>query len=133
MKTNEKKSFLATTPSAVLALLTFFGALILLFGIGEGIGGEIGGTLAYILSDLVIAVCCFFIIKQNPRSIWYVPIICNLMGIIAAIVEPNFWISSMWIYVCIGWVLSLFTSIFGAYKGRMTTISDNHYSNNSNL
>lgn len=126
MKTNRKKSFLATVPSAVLAVLTFFGALILLFGIGEGIGGEIGGTLAYILSDLVIAVCCFFIIKQNPGSIWYVPIICNLMGIIAAIIEPNFWISSMWIYVSIGWVLSLFASFFGAYKGRMINISDNH-------
>jgi len=125
MKTNEKKSFLATTPSAVLALLTFFGALILLFGIGEGIGGEIGGALAYILSDLVIAVCCFFIVKQNPGSIWYVPIICNLMGIIAAIVEPNFWISSMWIYVSIGWVLSIVASIIGALKGKKIAISEN--------
>jgi hypothetical protein len=117
MNTNRKKSFLTTMPSAVLALLTFFGALILLFGIGEGIGGEIGGTLAYLLSDLVIAVCCFFIVKQNPGSIWYVPIICNLMGIIAAIVEPNFWISSMWILVSIGWVLSLIASLIGARKG----------------
>jgi hypothetical protein len=113
MKTDGKKSFLATTPSAVLALLTFFGALILLFGIGEGIGGEIGGTLAYILSGLVIAVCCFFIIRQNPGSIWYVPIICNLMGIIAAIIEPNFWITPMWIFVFSGWVLSLIASITG--------------------
>jgi hypothetical protein len=120
MNTNRKKSLLATVPSAVLAVLTFFGALILLFGIGEGIGGEIGGALAYILSDLVIAVCCFFIVKQNPGSIWYVPVICNLMGIIAAIIEPNFWISSMWIYVSTGWVLSLVASVFGAYKGRMT-------------
>jgi hypothetical protein len=125
MKTNGKKSFLTTTPSAVLALLTFFGALILLFGIGEGIGGEIGGALAYILSDLVIAVCCFFIVKQNPGSIWYVPIICNLMGIIAAIVEPNFWISSMWIYVSIGWVLSIVASIIGALKGKKIAISEN--------
>ena len=117
MKTNRKESFLATTPSAVLALLTFFAALILLFGIGEGIGGDIGGILAYILSDLVIAVCCFYIVKQNPGSIWYVPVICNLMGIIAAIVEPNFWISSMWILVSIGWVLSLIASIIGAWKG----------------
>jgi hypothetical protein len=35
MNTNEKKTFLATTPSAVLALLTFVGTFILLFGIGE--------------------------------------------------------------------------------------------------
>lgn len=125
MNTNRKKSFLVTSPSAVLALLTFFGALILLFGIGKGIGGDIGGTLAYILSDLVIVVCCFIIIKQNPNSIWYVPIICNLMGIIAAIVEPNFWISSMWIYVSIGWVLSIVVSIIGAQKGKKVAISYN--------
>jgi hypothetical protein len=125
MNTDGKKSFLATTPSAVLALLTFFGALILLFGVGEGIGGKIGGTLAYVLFDFEIAVCCFFIVKQNSSSIWYVPIICNLMGIIAAIVEPNFWITSMWIYVCIGWMLSLVASFLGARQGRKITNSDN--------
>jgi predicted secreted protein len=125
IKPKEKKTFLSTTPSAVLALLTFFGALFLLLGIGEGVGGEIGDGLAYILSDLVIAVCCFFIIKQNPRSIWYVPIICNLTGIISAIVESNFWVSSMWIYVCIGWVLSIIASIIGAQVGRRRIISEN--------
>jgi hypothetical protein len=122
MNPNVKKSFLATTPSAVLAILTCFGALILLFGIGEGIGSEIGEALAYIISDLVIAVCCFFIIKQNPRSIWYVPVICNLMGIISAIVEPNFWISSMWIYVSTGWVLSIAASITGTVIGRRVSV-----------
>jgi hypothetical protein len=125
IKPKEKKSFLATTPSAVLAIITFFGALFLLPGIGEGIGGEICDTLAYILFDLVIAVCCFFIIKQNPHSIWYVPIICNLTVIISAIVESNFWISSMWIYVCIGWVLSLGASLIGVRKGRKAIIPDN--------
>jgi hypothetical protein len=125
MKTNGKKSILATIPSAVLALLTVIGALFLLFGIGEGVGGEIGGGLAYILSDLLIAVCCFFIVKQNPGSIWYVPIICNLLGIIPAIIEPNFWITSMWIYVCVGWVLSIIASIIGAAKGKKTIMANN--------
>jgi hypothetical protein len=106
-------------------LLTFVGTLILLFVIGEGIGGELGGTLAYVLYDLIIAVCCFFIVRQNPGSIWYVPVICNLLGIISAILEPNFWISSMWIYVCTGWVLSLTASITGARIGRRTSISEN--------
>jgi hypothetical protein len=123
MNTIRKKSFLANTPSAVLALLTFIIALILLFGIGEGVGGKSGEALAYILYDLVITVCCFLIIKQNPGSIWYVPIICNLMGIIPAIVEPNFWISSMWIYVSIGWVLSLIASIAGAWRGKTVSVS----------
>jgi hypothetical protein len=129
MSTNGKKTFLSTTPSAVLALITFVGSLFILFGIGEGIGGEIGGNLAYIIYDLVIAVCCFFIVKQNPRSIWYVPVISNLLGIIAAIVEPNFWISSMWIYNCVGWLLSLIASIIGARIGRRISISGNPKTN----
>jgi hypothetical protein len=126
MKTNGKKSILATIPSAVLALLTLIVAVILLFGIGEGIGGETGNALAYILSDSVIAICCFFIVKQNPGSIWYVPVICNLLGIIPAIIEPNFWITTMWIYVCIGWILSIIASIIGARIGKKTITANNN-------
>ena len=70
-----------------------------MFGIGEGLGpyikikGEIGDAIPYILYGIVVAVCCYFIVKKNPSRIWYVPIICNLIGIIAAIIEPNFWIT----------------------------------------
>jgi hypothetical protein len=124
MKTNGKHSFLVTVPSVVLALLTFVGTFILLFAIAEGVGGKIGEPLAYILYDLVTAGCCFIIIKHNPSSIWYVPLICNLVGIIAAIVEPSFWITSMWIPVCGGWVLSIIASIIGALIGRKKAISD---------
>ena len=126
-----KKSFLARIPSWALALLTLFGATIVLFGIGEGLGqlikikGNIGEAIPYILYGIVVAVCCYFIVKKNPGSIWYVPIICNVIGIIAAIVEPNFWIStSMWIPMCGGLVLSIITSIIGARKGRRNAISD---------
>jgi len=132
IKPKEKKSFLATTPSAVLAILTAFGATIVLFGIGEGLGsfikikGEIGDAIPYILYDIVIIICCYFIVKQNPRSIWYVPIICNVLGIISAIVEPNFWITPMWIPVCSGWVLSIITSIIGIQAGKRTSISAHH-------
>ena len=124
MTTKSGKSFLATTPSALLALITFFVSLFLLFGIGEGIGGEIGENLAYILSDLVIAICCYIIIKHNPRSFWYVPVICNLIGIIAAIGEHNFWITTMWIYNVSGWVISVIASIIGARNGRKVPNSD---------
>ena len=124
MKTNGKKSFLTTTPSAILAILTLFGATIVLFGIGEGLGslikikGNTGEPIPYILYDIVIAFCCYFIVKQNPSSIWYVPIICNVLGILSAIIEPNFWITTIWILICGGWVLSIIVSIIGARKGR---------------
>ena len=132
MKTDGKKSFLVRTPSWALALLTLIGATILMFGIGEGLGtyikikGDIGDAIPYILYGIVVAVCCYFIVKKNPKSIWYVPIICNTIGIIAAIAEPNFWIStSMWIPMCGGLVLSIIASIIGARKGRKSIISDN--------
>jgi len=131
MKPKGINSFLATTPSVVLAIFTLIGANIVLFGIGEGLGsfikikGDIGEAIPYILYDLVIAFCCYFIVKQNPKSIWYVPIICNVLGIISAIVEPTFWITSLWILICGGWVISIIVSIIGARAGKSTAISDN--------
>jgi hypothetical protein len=131
IKPKEKTSFLATTPSAVLAIITVLGATIVLFGIGEGLGsfikikGNIGEAIPYILYDIFIACCCYFIVKQNPGSIWYVPVICNVLGIISAIIEQNFWITPMWIPICGGWGLSIIVSIMAAMKGRKATISDN--------
>ena len=132
MKTNGKKSFLAGIPSWALALLTLIGATILMFVIGEGlvphmkIKGETGDAISYSLYGIIIAVCCYFIVKRNPKSIWYVLLICNAFVILPAIVEPNFWIStSMWIPMCGGLVLSIITSIIGAGMGRRKAISEN--------
>jgi hypothetical protein len=128
MNTNKKRSFLAGIHSWGLAAITFVAAIILLFGLaailGEAfkINENIGDSSAYILYDLFIAACCFFIIRQNPKSIWYVPIICNLAGITSAIVEPNFWITSLWMLICGGWVLSIITSIIGARVGRRAAV-----------
>jgi protein-S-isoprenylcysteine O-methyltransferase Ste14 len=130
IKPKEKKSFFAEIPSAVLAIITVVAAIIVLFGIGEGLGslikfrGGMGEAIPYILYDLVIACCCYFIVKQNPGSIWYVPVICNVLGIISAIVEPNFWITPMWILVCGGWILSIIASIIGVRAGRRMHVSD---------
>jgi hypothetical protein len=115
------KSKIATTPSWGLALLTFFGTLILIFAFPDG--KEI---IAYIIFDLVTATCCFFIVRENPRSIWYVPIICNIGFIIAAIAEPGFWTTtSWWGIICSGWALTLIVSIIGAWMGKRKAISDN--------
>jgi len=132
MKPKGKKSFLAGTPSWALALLTLFGATIVLFGIAEGLGPYIkineatGEAISYSLNGIIIAVCCYFIVKRNPKSIWYILLICNAFVILPAIVEPNFWIStSMWIPMCGGLVLSIITSIIGARKGRKVAVSEN--------
>ena len=136
IKPKGKQPYLVRIPSAVLAILTLFGVTILAYGIGVGLGPEGFGILrdsinevsAFIIYFLVIAPCCFFIVKQNPRSMWYVPIICNLISIIQAIVLPGFWTTTSWwgIIACSGWVLSITASIIGARIGKRNAVSDNH-------
>jgi len=83
------------------------------FGLIIPTGTNISQFIAYVAYDLVIALGCYFLCMKNPNSIWFVPIICNAPGIVSAIVEPNFWISSMWILTLFGWMISLVTSIWG--------------------
>jgi len=61
----------------------------------------------------------------NPKSVWYVPLICNALLIVSSILEPNFWKSIMCIPICGGWVLSVIVSIIGARAGKKITVSDN--------
>jgi hypothetical protein len=129
MNANKKKSFLSGIPSWGLAALAVVASFIVVFGIGEmGEGMKIKNdaveAIPYIIYGLFIAVCCFFIVRQNPKSIWYVPLICNAVGIIAAIIEPTFWVTSLWMLICGGWVLSIIASIIGYYIGRRSATRD---------
>ncbi len=119
METKRKKSFLSEVPSGVLAFLTLIIATIVTF-VSDALMTPHSqtGTISNIINDILIATGCFFIIRQNPKSIWYVPLICNALLIISSIVEPNFWRTLMWIPICSGWVLSLIASFIGARVGR---------------
>jgi hypothetical protein len=120
-KLKELKSKIVTTPSWGLALITFFGTLILILVFPDG-----KENIAYIIFDLITATCCFLIVRENPKSIWYVPIICNIGFIIAAVAEPGFWKTTLWWgMICSGWVLTIVVSIIGARIGKRKAISDN--------
>lgn len=122
MKIAGKKSFLTGISSLALSVITAFLSFFLLFLIAYPFGEVIG----YISYDIMIVIACFLICKMNPSSIWYVPIICNIVGVIAAFGEENFyWISTLWIIICGGWVLSLIVSIIRALAGKRKAISDN--------
>ena len=127
MKTKSNKSFLTNMPSWILSVLWVIVSTLLLFGLGEGVGNifkinkDVAGAIPYIVFDVLIAVGCFYIVKWNPRSIWYVPLICNAIGIIAAFIEPTFWKTELWMLYCGGWALSLVASIMGARIGRRLT------------
>ncbi len=123
MKT-EKQKLISRIPSWGLALLTALLSMVLIIFLASlldlipGIDENLVGGFAYISLGVIIATACYFICRHNPISIWYVPILCNTMGIISAIVEPNFWITSMWILFCAGWILSLAGAISGAIAGK---------------
>jgi O-antigen/teichoic acid export membrane protein len=134
IKPKVKKSFLASFPSGVSAFLSLIMFTIVLFIVGELMQSfDGGGITAYALFGLLSATACFFIIKQNPKSIWYVPLIINAFLIFSAIVEENFWRPPpdnlpgipMWIPICGGWVLTIVVSIIGARMGKQKDISDN--------
>jgi hypothetical protein len=126
-----KKPNLWGIPSWGLALLTMVLAFVVLMVVSDIIAGIFkipegkGDLVFYILYNLIIAVGCFYICRQNPKSILYVPILCNIIGIISAIVEPTFWKGSLWIVICSGWVLSIIASIIGARMGKRKAISNN--------
>jgi hypothetical protein len=129
MKTNKKKSFLSGIPSWGLAGLTLVATIIIfivLSFLGDlmKINENISEPIFYIIFGLFIVVCCFFIVRQNPTSIWYVPIICNVIGIISAIIEPTFWVTPLWMFICGGWVLSIIASIIGYSIGRRSGVGD---------
>jgi len=132
IKPQDKKPNLWGIPSWGLALLTMFLAFVVLMVVGDIIAAifrmpesNADDLVFYILYNLIIAGGCFYICRQNPKSIWYVPVLCNIIGIISAIIERNFWISSLWIVICSGWVLSIIASIIGAQIGRGKAISGN--------
>lgn len=126
MKSTDKKSFLKGVPSWGLALLTMALAFVVLMIVGDIIAAifkisdenTVAELMFYILYNLIIATGCFFICRQDYKSFWYVPVFCNLPGIFSAIVEPNFWISTLWIIVCSGWILSLVAAFAGSYIGK---------------
>ncbi len=127
-----KKPYLWGIPSWGLALLTMFLAFVVLMVLGDILTAifkisesDIGDLVFYILYNLIIAGGCFYICRQNPRSIWYVPVLCNIIGIMSAIIEQNFWISSLWIVICSGWVLSIIASLIGARLGSKKEILSN--------
>jgi hypothetical protein len=119
MKTDGRKSFPGSVPSAALAVFILIGATIVLFG-GSALLQQFDkiGYIAYILNYLVIALGCFFIIRANPKSLWYVPLICNAMSIVAAFAEPNFWRTPLWIPNCAGWALTIVVAIIAWRIGK---------------
>ena len=123
METKQKKTIFTKAPSWLLAVLIFIIAAIVLT-ITDSIWTPRTetGLNSHLINDLIIAFGCFFIVRLNPKSIWYVPIICNAQLLLSSFAEPNFWKSSMVLPICGGWVLSVIVSIIAAQQGKRKQI-----------
>jgi hypothetical protein len=139
MKTNMRKSFLAAIRSMGLALITLVVSTWFIIGgfyemLGEKIKYEHPNIwlsqnwdiIILILYILIIAVACFYLVRKNPMSIWFVPLICNAYGIAIAIVDTTFWKEPFGIILCFGLVLSIIASIKGAQMGKGNAVSESH-------
>ena len=141
MKTKKRKSFLALIRSMGLALIILVVSTWLIIGVCYEMLGEYikfkhpdiwlskyWDIIVLILYILIIAFACFYLVRNNPMGIWFVPLICNaygIVGIVYAIVDITFWKESYGIILCFGLVLSLTTSIIGAWTGKRNIVSDN--------
>lgn len=117
-------NFLKKIPSWGQALFASFITVVFLMIPGIFIApfikplGAIADASPYVSYAIIISIACFYICKNNPKSIWYVPVLSNPVSIISAVIEPNFWITPMWMLVCVGWILSITGSVSGAVLGR---------------
>jgi hypothetical protein len=108
----ELKSLFGALFVCIVATSTLF-LVSAIFGLLIPVGEKSSAIIAFLFYDLVIALGCYYLCLSNPYSIWFVPVICNATGIVSAIIEPSFWVTSMWILTLLGWMVSLITSIWG--------------------
>lgn len=115
--------FLRGMLSLLLAVLCLIVFTALVFVVAYGLDSfDPSSAIAYFLFGVLSAVACFLIIRNNPSSVWYVPLIINAGTIISALVE-NFWGIPpngipMGIPITAGWILTVIASILGVLRGR---------------
>lgn len=139
MKNKKRKPLLGIIRSMGLALIILIVATWIIIGVFYEMLGEYikfkhpdillskyWDIIVLLLYILIIAVACFYLVRKNPMSIWFVPLICNAYGIVNAIVDIAFWKESHGIILCLGLVISITASIIGARIGKINAVSDNH-------
>lgn len=111
-------------PSWAFSLMVSFGSLLVLFFLSSlfvsilNNNEKLGGIIAYLVYDTMITIACFIVCRNDPKSIWTSPVLCNVGGIIPAFIEPTFWTTFMWVVVSIGWITSLSAALAGMIIGK---------------
>jgi hypothetical protein len=123
MKTKAKKSRFIPVPSWALSLLAAI-LIAIILGIMNGMGISVSDNIKYVIWEGLIAIACFFICWNDPKSVWYVPFLCNIFAFLPALFDESFWTTPFWIIIFLGLFLSIITAIIGAKFGRRVTNQD---------
>ena len=119
MKAKARKSRFIPVPSWALSLLAAI-LVAIIMGILNSINLSISDTIKYVIWGLLIAAVCFFICWNDPKSVWYAPLLCNSLSLLPAIFDESFWTASFGLIVFFGFGLSIITAILGAKTGQRT-------------
>jgi len=83
----------------------------------------ITSSTGFIIVSAINAICCLFIVKYNPISILFVPLLINAFILLMAFYNTVFWIDPWWVPFVGGWVWCIMASIIGALLRKRTSIS----------
>ena len=114
-----KKSFWESSP--LLAVYGLLGGIVVFMLIPESwvnVESETSIALVFLMWGILNTICCFFIVRQNAKSIWYVPLIINAFMTFGGITEADSWNGIIVIALCGAWLLSISASIIGVRMGR---------------
>jgi amino acid transporter len=118
-----KESRFARFPAWAMSILTLLVLFIFLAFLEDPKSDNSLSTfqiIGYIICAVFITVACFIICRIHPKSVWYTPIICNAVSIIALIVFVFTDMGALWEFIF--WmgilVLSSIGAIVGANIGR---------------
>jgi hypothetical protein len=117
MDKKAKMSRLAGIPAWALSSLTLLPLFILLFILEDPKSSSYSTNqiIGYSFGIIFLAVACFLICRTHPKSVWYTPVICNAVGIVAIIVYIFTDLSTSSELML--WLVSLVLSIIGAMAG----------------
>jgi len=119
MKPKTKSNFISA-PSWALSISAAI-IIFILMGIINSQVVFLDDNPRYIIWAALIAVACFFLAWNDPRSVWYAPLLCNMFIPLVATFDNSFWTTPFGIIIFIGLCLSFVTSILGAKVGRRKT------------
>jgi hypothetical protein len=85
-----------------------------------GILNFIGQPYTYVLWSLMNASASFLICIIHPKSVWIVPLLCNILLLLPATLseDGDFWTTSFGLIMGIGLVFSVLMAHLGALIGR---------------